>query len=111
MIVFSQQLKSIRREKHLSQDDLANQLFISRQSISKWENGEAMPDLENLVRLAEILHVSLDELVKGEKIETVDQPDQGDPLSLFLNFLSENWWLIFFLPIIASFIKLFLNLF
>lgn len=52
MSQFSTQLRAMLVAKNLSQDALAEQLFISRQSISKWENGDATPDLENLVRLA-----------------------------------------------------------
>ena len=55
----------LRTEKKLSQNDLAELLNVSRQSISKWENNNAMPDLEKAVKLSEILDVTLDELVKG----------------------------------------------
>ena len=65
----------LRTEKNLSQGDLAEKLGISRQSISKWENNIAIPDLEKIIKLSEIFEVSLDELVKGEqlhlKIESV----------------------------------------
>lgn len=56
----------LRTEKSLSQGDLAEMLDVSRQSISKWENNSAVPDLDKLVKLGEIFGVSLDELVKGE---------------------------------------------
>ena len=55
----------LRTEKKLSQNDLAELLNVSRQSISKWENNNTMPDLEKAVKLSEILGVTLDELVKG----------------------------------------------
>ena len=57
----------LRTEKSLSQGDLAEMLEVSRQSISKWENNSAIPDLDKIVKLSEIFSVSLDELVKGEK--------------------------------------------
>ena len=57
----------LRTEKNLSQVDLAEMLEVSRQSISKWENNSAVPELEKIVRLSEIFGVSLDELVKGEE--------------------------------------------
>ena len=56
----------LRTKKQLSQGDLAEMLEVSRQSISKWENNSAVPELEKLIRLSEIFEVSLDELVKGE---------------------------------------------
>ncbi len=57
----------LRTEKNLSQGDLAEKLGISRQSISKWENNSAVPELEKIIKLSEIFEVSLDELVKGEE--------------------------------------------
>ncbi len=56
----------LRTEKSLSHGALAEMLDVSRQSISKWENNSAVPDLDKLIKLGEIFGVSLDELVKGE---------------------------------------------
>ena len=56
----------LRTAQNLSQGDLAERLDVSRQSISKWENNNAVPDLEKLLRLSEVFGISLDELVKGE---------------------------------------------
>ena len=55
-----------RMNKKLSQGDLAELLNVSRQSISKWENNTATPDLDKIVKMSEIFGVSLDELIKGE---------------------------------------------
>lgn len=50
----AQQIKKLRTGQNLSQDDLAEKLYVTRQSISKYENGEATPDIDKLVQLAEI---------------------------------------------------------
>ena len=63
------QIKKLRTGQNLSQDDLAEKLYVSRQSISKYENGEATPDIDKLVQLAEIFGVSLDYLVLGKEPE------------------------------------------
>lgn len=55
----------LRTEKNLSQGDLAEMLEVSRQSVSKWENNSAVPDLEKLIKLGKIFDISLDELVNG----------------------------------------------
>ncbi|MFI3061353.1 helix-turn-helix domain-containing protein [Streptococcus suis] len=65
----AQQIKNLRTTKNLSQDELAEKLYISRQAVSKWENGEATPDIDKLVQLAEIFGVSLDYLVLGKEPE------------------------------------------
>ncbi|MDU4415438.1 helix-turn-helix domain-containing protein [Paeniclostridium sordellii] len=54
------------KKKGWSQDDLAKQLNISRQAISKWETGESQPDVDKLLVMSEIFDITLDELIKGE---------------------------------------------
>ena len=56
-----------REDKGMSQQDLADYLGISRQSISKWENGSALPSFKNVLALSDLFVVSLDELVKGDE--------------------------------------------
>lgn len=56
----------LRTERKWSQGDLADALDVSRQSISKWENNLAAPDLDKLIKLHHIFHVTLDELVLGD---------------------------------------------
>ena len=62
---FAQQLLKLRTEQQLSQTDIANLLFVSRQAVSKWENGDAEPSLDNLISLSRILNVSLDNIITG----------------------------------------------
>ena len=62
-MTFGEKLKKLRNEKQLSQEDLANQLGVSRQAISKWEQDIALPDTNNLILIAKIFKVSLDDLV------------------------------------------------
>ena len=65
-------LLQLRKERGLSQEDLADQLGISRQAVSKWERAEASPDTDNLICLAKLYNVSLDYLLQPEdSIETI----------------------------------------
>ncbi len=59
----SEALKRIREEKGYKQDELAKEVFTTRQSISNWENGKKLPTLENVNRLAQVLEVSIDDLI------------------------------------------------
>lgn len=59
-------IKKYRNEYALSQDELAEKVFVSRQSISNWENGKTYPDIKSLLLLSEVFSVSLDQLVKGD---------------------------------------------
>ena len=65
-IELGNRLAALRKEKGYSQEDLAEKLGVSRQAVSKWENGEASPDTNNLIALADLYGISLDELV-GKK--------------------------------------------
>ena len=56
-------LLKLRKQHNLSQEELAEKLGISRQAISKWERGDAFPDTDNLILLARLYNVSLDELL------------------------------------------------
>ena len=60
------QIKMHRQEAHLSQEELANRVYVSRQTISNWENDKSYPDVNSLVLLSEIFQISLDKLIKGD---------------------------------------------
>lgn len=59
-----EKIYTLRNEKNLSQGNLADMLDVSRQSVSKWENNIAVPDLDKIIKLSEIFGVTVDELVK-----------------------------------------------
>lgn len=60
---FNHNLYNLRKQKGLSQEELANCLNVSRQTISKWEVGDSTPDMEKLVAISELFEISLDALV------------------------------------------------
>ena len=66
------QIRKYRQEAQLSQEDLASRVYVSRQTISNWENDKSYPDVSSLVLLSEIFQISLDELIKGD-IETMKE--------------------------------------
>ena len=68
-MTLGEKIYKLRNDKGFSQGDLAEKLDVSRQSVSKWENNSAVPDIEKLIKLSEIFNITLDELVKNEKKE------------------------------------------
>ena len=60
------QIKKYRSELSMSQDELAEKIFVSRQSVSNWENDKTYPDIKSLLLLSEVFQVSLDQLIKGD---------------------------------------------
>ena len=72
------QIKKYRNERSLSQDALAEKVFVSRQTISNWENDKSYPDVNSLVLLSQVFEVSLDQLIKGDVEMMKEQIDQTD---------------------------------
>lgn len=68
-MTFSKKLFELRKQKGLSQEELANKINVSRQTLSKWELGESTPDMEKLILLSDYFQVSLDELVLDKKMD------------------------------------------
>lgn len=66
---FNNKLYHLRKQKGLSQEELANCLNVSRQTISKWEVGDSTPDMEKLIAISDLFEISLDELVM-DKVPT-----------------------------------------
>lgn len=71
-----ERLQSYRKQHNLSQEELAKQLFVTRQTISLWETDQTLPTIDNLVRLKDILDVSIDDILTGpeDKPEEENQP-------------------------------------
>ena len=71
-----------RKAKKLTQAKLAEKVFVSEKTVSKWENGKGLPDTNSLPKLCEILDVSLNELLSGEKIITDNNHQKNEQLLL-----------------------------
>lgn len=82
--MFSENLKMARKGKGLSQETLALRLNVVRQTISKWEKGQSVPDAEMLISLAEILETSVSTLLGG----TIETPEDKDVLGQQLEQLN-----------------------
>ncbi len=78
-MVFHNKLYNLRKQKGLSQEELANRLNVSRQTVSKWEIGDSTPDMEKLIAISDLFDISLDELVMDkvppETGETSKKPE------------------------------------
>jgi len=88
---FAKKVAELRKEKGLTQAELAEKLSLSPQAISKWENGESLPDITTLPLLADILGVTIDELLgraKPVKPVEVVEPPHGDYSAYFLRVVA-----------------------
>lgn len=64
---FSDQIKQLRQRENLSQSQFAEKLHITRQAVSNWENNRNLPDLEMLIEISRVFHISLDKLILGDE--------------------------------------------
>ena len=103
-----------RKAKNSTQAKLAEKLFVSEKTISKWENGKGIPDTNSLPKLCEILDVSLNELLTGER-SSDENKQQNDQLLLNmakeLEFKNKTIWSAMWVIMIVSMIALFTGLF
>lgn len=70
---FNNKLYNLRKQKGLSQEELANRLNVSRQTVSKWEVGDSTPDMEKLIAISDLFGISLDELVLDKAPAHIEQ--------------------------------------
>ena len=67
-----EKLLELRKAKHLSQEEVADKLNVSRQTISKWETNSSTPDFDKIIPICELYEISTEELLTGKKEETID---------------------------------------
>lgn len=80
---FNEKLQELRRNRNLTQEQLAEQLYVSRTAISKWESGRGYPSIDSLKEISKFFSVSLDELLSSEEIITVAQEDNRQKIHHF----------------------------
>ncbi|MCM1145423.1 MAG: helix-turn-helix domain-containing protein [Blautia sp.] len=78
---FAENLQKIRKEKHLSQEELAEILDVSRQAVSKWEQGTSYPEVDKLLILSRELNLSLDSLMATEIAQGQGKVDESDKVT------------------------------
>ena len=76
-------LKHLRKEKGLTQEQLAEKIGVSRQTVSKWEGGQSTPDVERLVVLADCFGITVDALIRGVDISQTELDADSEPRNTF----------------------------
>ena len=103
---FNQKLQELRKQKGLTQEELAKQLYVSRTAISKWESGRGYPNIESLRAIAKFFSVTLDELLSSDEVLTIAEEDNKQKEKLFrdliFGLLDLCAALLLFLPFFAN---------
>lgn len=87
---FKDKLKRLRKEKGLSQEQLAENIYISRQAMSKRELGLALPDIENVANISKIFEVSIDKLIKDDSQECIQKDGKIKKVGIYTNLNSSK---------------------
>ena len=99
---FNEKLQELRKQKGLTQEELAESLYVSRTAISKWESGRGYPNIDSLKATAKFFEVTIDELLSGEELLTIAEKDHKENertiRDLVFGLLDCGMALLLFLP-------------
>ena len=99
---FHEKLQELRKQKHLTQEELAQSLYVSRTAISKWESGRGYPSIDSLKAISAFFHISIDDLLSGNEVLAIAETDrkqrEGHIRALVFGTLDCSVSLFFFLP-------------
>ena len=103
---FHEKIQLLRKQKGITQEKLAEALFVSRTAVSKWESGKGYPGIDSLKRIAEFYGVTVDELLSGDQVLTIAKAEQtrtkGHFLDLAYGLIDLSGVLLFLLPLFAE---------
>ena len=103
---FNEKLQELRKQKGLTQEELAQNLYVSRTAISKWELGRGYPNIESLKAIAKFFSITVDELLSTDEILTIAEADGKQRekrfTDLFFGLLDLSAILLFLLPLFAT---------
>ena len=83
----SEKIQKLRKEHNLTQEQLAEQLFVSRTAVSKWETGRGMPSMESLQMIAKLFNITLDDLLRAEEVITIAENENKENISRFASLI------------------------
>ena len=102
LMEFNEKFQELRKQKNLTQEELAEVLFVSRTAISKWESGRGYPNIESLKAIAKFFGVTIDELLSGDELLTIAEEDtqqkENHVRDLVFGLLDCSVAMFFFLP-------------
>ena len=103
---FNEKLQELRRKKGMTQEELADSLFVSRTAISKWESGRGYPNIDSLKAIARFFEKTIDELLSGDELLNIAESDTKQKAKhicdMVFGLLDISVLMFFFLPFFAQ---------
>ena len=99
---FNEKLQALRKQKGLTQEELAEKLYISRTAVSKWESGRGYPNIDSLKAISKLFGITIDELLSGDELLNIAEEDtklkERALRDLIFGLLDCSMALLLFLP-------------
>lgn len=93
---FCEKLQKLRKERHMSQEELADKLEVSRQAVSKWESGTTYPEMDKLLTLCKLFNITLDSLTNDEiSLEEIKKENKENSITKELYYLIDKTFIMF----------------
>ena len=89
---FHEKLYTLRKAANMTQSDLAERLNVSRQAVSRWEMGTAMPEVDTLIAMSDLFAVTLDDLLKNKQDVPKGEGDAATVNVSYWQFVPKKWW-------------------
>ena len=103
---FHEKLQKLRTDKNLTQEELAEKLFVSRAAVSKWESGRGYPSIDSLKAVSEFFHITIDDLIGGSEMVSLAEQDKKESgrkyTALICGVLDCLHILLFLLPVFGN---------
>ena len=103
---FNEKLQELRKSRSLTQEELAEALFVSRTAISKWESGRGYPSLDSLKEISKFFSVSIDDLICSEEIISAAEDEKKDCMDKYISLICDTLdiflALLLFLPVFGN---------
>ena len=79
-----EKINSLRKQRNMTQDELAEKMGVSSQAVSKWEKGLSIPDIPILIELSDFFHIALDDLLKEDTVSFIPKEERKNINEMFL---------------------------
>ena len=103
---FNEKLQELRKQKGLTQEELAEKLYVSRTAVSKWESGRGYPNIDSLKQIANVFSITIDELLSSDELLNIAENDKNEKENryrgLVFGLLDVFSSMLFFLPFFAQ---------
>lgn len=99
---FNEKLQALRKQKGITQEELAKAIYVSRTAVSKWESGRGYPNIDSLKELARFFSVTVDELLSGDEVINIAKQDIKQKQNLIFSLFDISTAMFLFLPLFSQ---------